>query len=67
MRRVITYFNALLLGVILGMIFVAIVDAIRPHGQPEVCASEAAVGYKAFTISVSLARPAHEHTCQLRK
>ena len=27
MRRFISYFNALLLGVILGMIFVAIVDA----------------------------------------
>ena len=33
MRRFITYFNALLLGVILGMMFVAIVDTIPLGGN----------------------------------
>jgi hypothetical protein len=33
MRRLITYFNSVLLGVILGMVFVAIVHASPSHLQ----------------------------------
>jgi hypothetical protein len=35
MRRLISYFNALFLGVILGMIFVAILHATPSHRQDE--------------------------------
>jgi hypothetical protein len=35
MRRLITYFNALFLGVILGMVFVAISHASPSHRQEE--------------------------------
>lgn len=41
MRRLITYLNALLLGVILGMILLAIVHAFSPH-RPEEAHSKSA-------------------------
>jgi hypothetical protein len=37
MRRLITYVNSLFLGVILGMIFVAIVHACPPQWQHRIC------------------------------
>ncbi|MGA9583857.1 MAG: hypothetical protein WBQ95_00940 [Terracidiphilus sp.] len=43
MRRFITYINSLLLGVILGMIFVAIVHAAPPDRQHKVHANESAL------------------------
>jgi hypothetical protein len=46
MRRLITHFNALLLGMILGMVFVAIVHAPPSHRQEEVRASRITIGYE---------------------
>ncbi len=43
MRRLITYFNALFLGVILGMIFVAIVHASPTDRQENVRACRSAL------------------------
>jgi hypothetical protein len=61
MRRFLTYFNALLFGVILGMIFVAIVHAIPSDPQ-----EASGIGQKTLAISMSLARCAHEQDCALR-
>ena len=46
MRRLITHFNALLLGMTLGMIFVAIVYAPQSHRQERVRAHEITIGYE---------------------
>ncbi len=46
MRRLITHFNALLLGTILGMILVAIVHAPPSHRHKEVRASRITIGYE---------------------
>jgi hypothetical protein len=46
MRRLITCFNSLLLGMILGMIFVAIVHAPPSHLQDEVFTKRVAIGYE---------------------
>lgn len=62
MRRFMIYFNALLLGVILGMIFLAILHPIPSDPQRANW-----IGQKTLTISMSLARCAHEQNCELRK
>jgi hypothetical protein len=46
MRRLITHLNPLLLGVILGMIFLAIVQASPSHGREEVRASSIVFAYE---------------------
>jgi hypothetical protein len=46
MRRLTTCFNALLLGMILGMIFVAIVHALPSHRQEQIRASGITIGYR---------------------
>jgi hypothetical protein len=46
MRRLITYFNALFLGLILGMIFVAIVHEPLSHRRQEVRAGRVSIGYE---------------------
>jgi hypothetical protein len=46
MRRLITHFNALFLGVILGMVFVAIFHAPRSHRQEDGHANRIAIGYE---------------------
>ena len=46
MRRLITYFNALLLGIILGMIFVAIVHAPQSSQQEAPRAHGITIGYE---------------------
>lgn len=46
MRRLITYVNALFLGMILGMIFVAIVHAPPAHLEEKVCASGITIGHE---------------------
>ena len=48
MRRLITYSNALLLGMILGMIFVAIFHARPSHRQQEVRAHRIPFAYEIF-------------------
>jgi hypothetical protein len=62
MRRFLTFFNALLLGVILGMISLAVVRVVpTPDHQAD------RLGERTLTISLSLARCAHEQRCALRK
>ncbi len=46
MRRLIAYVDPLMLGIILGMIFVAIVHACPYHWQERVRASGIAVSYE---------------------
>jgi hypothetical protein len=46
MRRLVTHFNALFLGMILGMIFVAIVHAALPHREERVRAQRITIGYE---------------------
>jgi hypothetical protein len=46
MRRLITHFNALFLGAILGMIFVAIAHAPLSHRQDMVRAHGITIGYE---------------------
>jgi len=46
MRRLIANCNALLLGMILGMIFVAVVHAPQSHRQAEVHAGRITIGYE---------------------
>ncbi|HMG84498.1 MAG TPA: hypothetical protein VK574_02075 [Terracidiphilus sp.] len=46
MRRLTTYFNSLLLGVILGMTFVAIVHAPISHRHEKVRAHALTIGYE---------------------
>ena len=44
MRRLIAYLSSLLLGVILGMIFVATVHSLGPHRQEEIPPNGIAIG-----------------------
>ena len=46
MRRLITYFNSLFLGVILGMIFLAIVHAPQSHWQEVVRVNRITIGHE---------------------
>jgi len=48
MRRLITYFNSLFLGVILGMIFVAIVHTPPSRRHAKVCANGITIGNEIF-------------------
>lgn len=52
MRRLVTYLNSLLLGVILGMIFVAVVHTYPSHLQEKIHRTGFAIG--------------DEHICALR-
>jgi hypothetical protein len=47
MRRLIAYLNSLLLGAILGMIFVAIVHSCPSHWQQRIRAAGITIGHKA--------------------
>jgi hypothetical protein len=51
MRRLITYFNSLLLGVILGMIFVTIVDEPSSHLEQKVGANGFTIGCEILAIT----------------
>jgi len=66
MRRFLTYFNGLLLGMILGLIFLAIFRAYPAERQERPGGSGIAIAQKTLAISISLARCAHEQTCSLR-
>jgi hypothetical protein len=46
MRRLIPHFNSLLLGMIMGLVFVAIVHTSQTHQQSEVSAHGIAIGYE---------------------
>lgn len=67
MRRFLTYFNALLLGVILGMIFLTIIYAIPADRSREPRADDIAIGQKTLAISMSLVRCVHKQSCALTK
>ena len=69
MRRSLTYLNALLLGMILGMLFLAIVHTIPPHGQRELRRSGIALGYRIIgaNVSISLIEPVYQPIWTLRK
>jgi hypothetical protein len=47
MRRLIAYLNSLLLGAILGMIFVAIVHSCPSHWQEKIRAAGITIGHEA--------------------
>lgn len=51
MRRLITYFNSLLLGLILGMIFVTIVDEPSSHLEEKVGANGFTKCYELLAIT----------------
>lgn len=51
MRRLITYLNALFLGMILGMIFVAIINAPSAHLEEKVCASGITIGHEVIAAA----------------
>ena len=46
MRRLITYFNSLLLGMILGMVFVAIVHGFTSHPEKKDSANGITISYR---------------------
>jgi hypothetical protein len=62
MRRLITYFNSMLLGMILGLVFVAVIHALPSHLQEtrtsrmEFCAQLVNRGWN--TLSSAIARSA---------
>ena len=67
MRGFLTYFNALLLGVILGMIALATLHEIPPRPQDGVPAGEVTTGQRTITISISLARLLRDQSCAVRR
>ncbi len=60
MRRFWIYFNALLLGVILGMIFLAIMHADPSDQHQTVRGNSMAIGYRTIERSVSLLESAYQ-------
>lgn len=67
MRRFIPYFNALLLGVILGMIFLATMHADPSDHHQTLRGNCVVIGYRAIARSVSLLESAYQQSCALRK
>jgi hypothetical protein len=67
MRRFLAYFNPLFLGLILGMIFLAVAHLSATLKRQEVRARTQAIGSTTLEISMSLVRCAREQECAFRK
>ena len=55
MRRFLTYFNALLLGVILGMVFLAVVHAV-PLAPDRHAGDGIGIGERTLAVTMSVVR-----------
>lgn len=56
MRRFLTYFNAMLLGVILGMVFLAIAHAVPIASAQGTSSQESAMGARSIATSMMQAK-----------
>jgi len=67
MRRFLAYFNALFLGMILGMIFLAIVNVSAAFNRQDLRARTQAICSTTLEISMSLVRCTRGQDCTFRK
>jgi hypothetical protein len=67
MRRFLTYFNALLLGVILGMVFLAIVHAVPVTSAVRTSSPENAMRARTKAASMRLVKSARQASYVFRE